>query len=340
MNFNFNASNIAGKLNKDKGTIEGISLISTGEAKGHGMTVDLKTLTGIFELTKGKVLKAFWTHGQAFSGDRLGEEVGLFSGFHIVGTQLKARFTVLEAFRRTYSERFDYLFELSEKAASEFGVSISFEGLANWILDTGEEVPADGDRPANAVGDLPVVRVTRMLSADFVSDPAANASLFSQGKLTALLDERQKVNANVERLSAILSEKETALTAAAEQSAALKLSVDSLTSELTTERAAFGVKETEFAAVKTSLETKISELSASLDTLNADLAAAKDANDTAAAEYKEQLGAMSKVLLEFGAVPVKIYQSAVNHKATLAAIQDPGAKTEYFRKYKAEILSE
>lgn len=338
MNFQLNASNIAGKLNKEKGTIEGVSLITVGEAKGHGMAVDLKTLSSIFELTKGKVVKAFWTHGQAYSGDRLGEEVGLFSGFHIVGTQLKARFTVLESFKKNFAERFDYLFEMAEKAPDSWGVSLSFEGFAVWVLDTGEEVPADGDRPGNAVGEFPFVRITRILSADFVGDPAANASLFSQGKLTALLDERQKVNANVEKLSAILAEKETALTAAAEQAAALKLSVDSITSELSTERAAFGVKETEFAAVKTNLEAKISELSAALDSIKTDLAAAKDANDTAAAEYAAQLGSMSKALLEHGAVPVKIYSAGIDHRATYGNISDPAKRTEYFRKYRAEIL--
>ncbi len=339
MKFNLSA-NLSGKLDAKKGTIRDVSIISEGEALGHGVQIDTKTLSGLFELQKSSVLKAHWTHGDVFSGDRLGAEVGLFSAFHISGNQLKAHFQVLEAFRTSYPERYAYLFELAEKAPNNFGVSIAFEGEAVWVLDTGAEVPADGERPANALGSMPSVRAHKVFSADFVSDPAANAGgLFSRGKLTELLDGKQKLSADIAELTGKLS--------AAEQNVTAKeATITELNGKLATAGQTIASLETkgkEADTLTASLNARIIELVATLDAkakaMTDELAALNSSLTTTRAEHDAQMTAMKRTLVEFGAVPVNIYTETVNHFDQWAAIKDPSDKARYFKKHKPAILN-
>jgi hypothetical protein len=335
------SANLSGKLDKQKGVIRDVSIISEGPALGHGLEVDTKTLSGIFELEKGQVLKAYWTHGGMFSGDRLGEEVGLFSAFHLSGNKLLAHFQVLEAFRKTYPARFDYLFELADKAKDNFGVSISFEGEAVWLLDSGAEVSADGDRPANAVGDVPRVRVSRLLSADFVSEPAANAGgLFSQGKLTELLDLKQKLSADLTDLVSKLTASDEKNKATETERATLSAKLDEANKALEAERKNGEAKATEFAAQKAALDATVTELAAKVAALTTASETQKTEAATKQAEFDAQIAAMNRTLLSFGAVPVNIYTEAVDYRATFAAIKDPAEKTAFWRKHKALLMAQ
>ena len=336
------SANLSGKLDEAKVTIRDVSIITEGPARGHVASIDTKTLSGIFELTKGQVVKAYWTHGGMFSGDRLGEEVGLFSVFHLdtATKQLKANFQVLEAFRKTYAARYDYLFELADKAGQNFGVSIHFEGEAVWVLDTGAEVSADGAKPANALGEMPVVRVGKVLSADFVSDPAANAGgMFAQGKLTELLDLKQKLSGELAELVAKLTATDEQAKAKDAANAELAGKLATADKSLADERAAFGVKESEFTAQKTALDAKVAELNATVAALAGDAEARKTELATKENEFKAQLEAMNKSLISFGAVPVNIYSEVIDHKATFAAITDPAEKTRYFKRHKDALLA-
>ena len=171
----------AGVVDREAGTIMDVSILSAGEAKGHGMMISQKTLESSITLLLNKSLPAYLSHSGA-SGDRLLTEAGYFSGFYRDKDKIRARkFTALESFKKYEPEKFDRLFEIAEVAPHTFGVSIVFEGQLFWEMSDGSELPMDGsfDVPENARFDVPTVRPLTITSADFVDTPAANGALFS-----------------------------------------------------------------------------------------------------------------------------------------------------------------
>jgi hypothetical protein len=134
--------------------IEGVSVISVGEAKGHGLFVDAQTLREVktcAESYSGGV-KVNLDHG---AGIR--DIVGFCDNFRIVGDKLVADLNLLQN-----AERKDYVLEIAEKLPDTFGISISFSGPVRDI---------DGQLFASC---------TELYSADLVQTPAANPTgLFS-----------------------------------------------------------------------------------------------------------------------------------------------------------------
>lgn len=158
-----------------------VSLLAEGEAKGHQMIVDGVSIAGAAALITGKSLPAYLTHEGA-GGDRLTEEVGIFSDFRIDGTKLRARsFEFLESFKTHQKVEYEKLVELARKMPDQFGVSIVFRGVSAWATAAGEEIPGDEPRPADALHTFASVRFVEIESADFVRQPAANGDgLFSE----------------------------------------------------------------------------------------------------------------------------------------------------------------
>lgn len=183
--FSFHAA--FGQIDAEKGTLRDVSLMTEGEALGHGVWCDQKTLQSVFALAQKSPVKAYLTHGDFFQPDRLGDEVGLFSGLYIEGNQLKAKqFTFFKSFITSEKKKYEALMELAQADASLFGVSISFSGKLAWVMPDGSEVPAEDDEmPEGALNSMPSVRVTRIYSADFVSDPAANPNGLFDARLQA-----------------------------------------------------------------------------------------------------------------------------------------------------------
>ena len=171
-----------GRVDLEAGTIAGISILTVGEARGHGMMISEKTLEAAIVLLMGKSLPAYLSHAGAH-GDRLLTEAGYFSGFYRDRDQIRARkFTALDTFKKYEREKYDRLFEIAEKAPQTFGVSIVFEGQLFWEMrDGSEETMEVGlDAPENARFEIPTVRPLDITSADFVDTPAANGALFSK----------------------------------------------------------------------------------------------------------------------------------------------------------------
>lgn len=166
-----------GKLSRDG--ITNASLLASGEAKGHGMMVDLNSLRGAESLLTNKPLRAFLTHANA-AGDRLGEEIGFFEGAYIDGEKLRAKsFRWLESFKQHRTAEFEKLLELGELSPDSFGISLVFRAVTSWALPSGDEVPGSEPRPEGALFPFPSVRFVDIESADFVSSPAANSGLFT-----------------------------------------------------------------------------------------------------------------------------------------------------------------
>lgn len=179
------------------GTIEGVSLIQLGEAKGHGIYVDGISLGTALEVLGSANLPAFITHSGALNEDRMLKQVGYFNGFYIDQGKLKAEnFQSLESFRDDQTESFNRLFDLAREMPDAFGLSLVFEADLVWTLKNGEEISvADSEgKPKGASRDIPSVRFNSISSADFVDEPAANEDgLFSKKRNPPkIMDEETK----------------------------------------------------------------------------------------------------------------------------------------------------
>ena len=148
-------------IDADAGTISGVSLISIGEARGHRSTesgmklmVDQTTLQGVYDCccSMGSV-KVKLDHGSGILST-----IGFFDGFALGGDKVTANLHIYDA--EPEAQR---IFEIAEKNPQHMGISLEFLGV-------------DQEDPMEKVS---YARCTEVLTAALVSDPAANASLFS-----------------------------------------------------------------------------------------------------------------------------------------------------------------
>jgi len=191
--------------------IEGVSIISIGEAKGHGLYVDETTLMQVKECAetyKGGV-KVNLDHGAGIK-----DIVGFVNNFRIVGKQLLGDLNLLET-----SPMRDYVMEISSKLPDTFGISIAFTG------------------PIREVEGLAFASCTELYSADLVQTPAANATgLFS---FTAK---------QVDSFSKQMPE-DTATTAMPEDSGESEVTIVDLSKRMSALEEAFGSMKTQMEAM-------------------------------------------------------------------------------------------
>jgi hypothetical protein len=155
------------------------------EALGHGVYVDEKAIDGLMGLLLGKPLPGYLTHDGAMYGDRLGKEIGIFSGFYRDGLKLKAKtFKFLNSFIKHDADEYEKLVELAEIMPDQFGLSVVFTGDLAWVTEDGAEMSAMLPMPEGVKYGMPVVRFATVESADFVKAPAANPD----GLLAAKVD--------------------------------------------------------------------------------------------------------------------------------------------------------
>jgi hypothetical protein len=134
--------------------IEGVSIISVGEAKGHGLFVDATTLQEVKACAESYAggVKVNLDHGAGIK-----DIIGFVDNFRIIGDKLVADLNLLEN-----ADRRAYVLEIAEKLPDTFGISIAFSGPVREI---------DGKSFASC---------TELYSADLVQTPAANPTgLFS-----------------------------------------------------------------------------------------------------------------------------------------------------------------
>lgn len=172
------------QLAADAAELKDVSLITTGiEAGGHGLFLDEKTAEGTMKQLLGKSVKSYLRHDGAGS-DRLGQEIGFFSGIYRDGAQIRAKaFQFLDSFKREAGLVADKLLELAQKVPDQLGVSLVLEYFPVWVMADGSEVRASlmEGPPPGAVRPVPSMRVVDVISADFVGRPAANPNgLFSK----------------------------------------------------------------------------------------------------------------------------------------------------------------
>lgn len=146
------------------------------EAKGHGFYIDDKSIDGAMRALLGKSTASYLGH-DGLSSERLGQEIGFFSGIYREGGKLKARsFEFLESVKRTSGAMVDKLLEMAAKFPETFGLSPVIRFSPVWVMADGSEIPAElGEPPpAGAIRPLPSARISAVPSVDFVKNPAAN----------------------------------------------------------------------------------------------------------------------------------------------------------------------
>lgn len=169
------------KVDNDKFTLSDVAIITEGPALGHDMFVDSTMLAQVVEGINAtpKGVKSRLTHpGLAQCGGKDGIEVtlGRVSNARIEGNQVKGdvklgRFASVTP----QGDLRTYLMAIAEEDPELIGLSIVFEPDE---MDSRFATDENGNPVLDDDGE-PVVeklaRVKRMLAADFVGDPAANA---------------------------------------------------------------------------------------------------------------------------------------------------------------------
>lgn len=193
-----------GTIDAQAATIAGVSVITIGEAKGHGMLIDAQTLLQVKEAaeTYSGGLKVKTDHYTGFN-----EIVGTLKNFVIDGDQLRADLYLLKNHDAT-----PRILEMAELMPDTFGLSISFSG-----------------EHEEQEGGVVFARCSEIYSADLVDAPAANPTGLFSAKVDSgkkAMDEKQFAEALAAALAPIndkLSAFEAFMTEASTKFAALEM---------------------------------------------------------------------------------------------------------------------
>lgn len=193
-----------GTIDAQAATITGVSVITVGEAKGHGMLIDAQTLLQVKEAaeTYSGGLKVKTDHYTGFN-----EIVGTLKNFVIDGDQLRADLYLLKNHDAT-----PRILEMAELMPDTFGLSISFSG-----------------EHEEQEGGVVFARCSEIYSADLVDAPAANPTGLFSAKVDSgkkAMDEKQFAEALAAALAPIndkLSAFEAFMTEASTKFAALEM---------------------------------------------------------------------------------------------------------------------
>ena len=160
-------SGLTGVVDFQNAKIHGVSLI-TGDltAEGHNLFVDSTTLQQLHEL--GKSMGQIPVTQDHEGGIK--EVNGWIENIRLDGNKLRGDWVLLKNHKET-----ETMLERADRQSSTFGLSLAFKGDPKGVLHMGRQC----------------ARAEKLLSADVVKRPAANAGLFS-AKDNANVDSRQK----------------------------------------------------------------------------------------------------------------------------------------------------
>ena len=174
---------LEGTIDAQAATITGVSVITVGEAKGHGLIIDEQTLLEVKAAAESYSggLKVKTDHYTGFN-----EIVGTLKNFVIDGDQLRADLYLLKNHDATAR-----ILEMAELMPDTFGLSISFSG----------EHQEDGT--------VVLARCSEIYSADLVDAPAANPTGLFSAKVDSekkVMDEKQIADAIAAALAPVIEE--------------------------------------------------------------------------------------------------------------------------------------
>jgi hypothetical protein len=275
--------------------IEGVSVISVGEAKGHGLFVDAQTLREVkacAETYAGGV-KVNLDHG---AGIR--DIVGFCDNFRIIGEKLVADLNLLQN-----AERRDYVLEIAEKLPDTFGISIAFSGPVREI---------DGKRFASC---------EELYSADLVQTPAANPTGLFSFEARPVDNFSSDMEDEKTQAEEIVKDDEIDIADILSRLSALESAIGDYKNKMEEDK-----KDEEMAEDDKDEESEMSKLSAKLDTIIANFGAAP-MKGSATAEEKPVAKFDLKALIEsktseLGSKTAAIKFAMSNHPAEYIALRD------------------
>jgi hypothetical protein len=185
----------AERVDFERRVIYGASAAQMGEALGHQLWLDGKTLETVAFLGNRGLspngrrrdgVKVRFTH-PGLSSDGFGKTLGRGKNFHVEGDKVLFDIHFVEsAFRAGLDggdSLGDYVLHLADEDPDLFGMSIVFRGKGFWVMADGSEREADPFEPApeGAAYKYPAVRVEQLDAVDAVDEPAANRDgMFSE----------------------------------------------------------------------------------------------------------------------------------------------------------------
>lgn len=180
------------------GLITGISVLTLGEAIGHGQWADSTAVDSTVELgnRQPKGAKAHYSHA-GLSGDGIGSQLGRVKNFSRVGDRSVADLHLSRAAHKTPDgDLASYVMDKAEEDPESFGMSIVFEHDNEAEAQFAQQhknnhgkfiSPDDGNSKNHRH-----IRLAAMPAVDVVGDPAANpGGLFSKGN--AIADEADRI---------------------------------------------------------------------------------------------------------------------------------------------------
>lgn len=169
------------RVDREQRIIYGASLMQEGEALGHNMLLDAKSLQQVVELGNAapKGVKSRFTH-PGLSSDGMGKYLGRLRNFRIKDDKALVDLHLSDvASKAPQGDLADYVMSMAEDEPDMFGMSAVIYYEYAWLLDDGTEVLMD-ERPENATNDKPFTRIEVLRAGDVVDEPAANRDgLFS-----------------------------------------------------------------------------------------------------------------------------------------------------------------
>ena len=192
-------------VDKENHVIRGFSVISEGEARGHNLDIDKKTLEQVVEHGNAAKfgIKSRFGHPN-MSNSAFGTFLGRAKNFEIDGERVRADLYLDDSsFDSPKGNLGGYVESLAESDPAAFGSSIVFE------LEREYRTNDDGTRKEDENGnDLrPLARVKTLYAADVVDEPATGDPMFEffsdsvkpSAEVTEFLDEYFKQEDAIEK---------------------------------------------------------------------------------------------------------------------------------------------
>jgi hypothetical protein len=182
------------------GQIKNASLITRGEALGHGMWIDNVMLHQVADALNASEdgIKSRFTH-PGMSSDGMGKATGKYFNARVDGDQVKVDHHFYKSAKESpgHGDLPSYLMNLSKEDPKAFGLSIVFnrdkEGMSKFSDENKSEDGSFKSPDELNEKHLPHVRLGKLFAGDFVDDPAANPNgLFHNNEeLFSILEESQ-----------------------------------------------------------------------------------------------------------------------------------------------------
>lgn len=179
---------------RDENLIEGFSVVTRGEARGHDLWLDDEFLSQVVTAGNGHEptgLKSRFTH-PGLCSDGLGKYLGRARGFSLDGDRVRADLHLSEVAQRSPDgDLYNYVLDLAEADPQAFGASIVFrhdreaerEYKKAHSDEDGQFTSPDQENADN----LPHARLASLHSVDVVDEPAANVGFFGRMGESGLL---------------------------------------------------------------------------------------------------------------------------------------------------------